>query len=123
MTCSTLTKDDQCILVSSLDSRLLFFDKVSGELLSEYKGHVNKDYKIEHCMNQGCSEILSGSEDGFVYSWNVVSSEVEFKLKHGTEKAVHSLSYHPDENKLLSAQEQFIYLWEARKDIQEVMDV
>ena len=74
-------------------------------------------------MNQGCSEIFSGSENGYVYSWNVVSSKVEFMLKHGTEKAVHSLNYHPDENKLLTAQEQFIYLWNASKDVKELMDV
>ena len=50
----------------------------------------------------------------------MVDSSVKFKLKHVTEKAVHSLNYHPDENKLVTAQEQFIYLWEAcgDKDVQ-----
>ena len=62
-------------------------------------------------MNQGCSVIISGSENGYVYAWNVVESK--FKLKHVTEKAVHSLNYHPDVNKLVTAQEHFIYLWEA----------
>ncbi len=114
VTCSSLSKDDQCILVSVLDNRLMLFDKVSGELLSEYCGHVNKVYHIENCMNQGCSEILSGSEDGYVYAWNVVDSSVKYKLKHGSDRPVHSLNYHPDLNRLITAQEQFVYLWEER---------
>jgi len=104
----------QCILVSVLDNRLMLFDKVSGELLSEYCGHVNKVYHIENCMNQGCSEILSGSEDGYVYAWNVVDSSIKYKLKHGSDRPVHSLNFHPDLNRLITAQEQFVYLWEEK---------
>lgn len=121
VTCSTLSKDDQCILVSVLDDRLLLFDKSSGELLSEYKGHVNKNYHLENSMNQGCSQILSGSEDGYVYSWNVLDSSIRFKLKHGNNKTVHSLSYHPEENKMMTAQEQFIYLWSSSENIDEII--
>lgn len=122
VTCSTLSKDDQCILVSALDSRLMLFDKISGELLSEYKGHMNKHYNLENCMNHGCSEVISGSEDGFVYSWNVIDSKIKFKLKHETNKAVHSLSYHPDEaiKKLMTAQEKFIYLWSCDEDVMQL---
>lgn len=116
-----MSKDDQCILVSVLDNRLFLFDKISGELLSEYKGHSNKNYHIENCMNLGCSEILSGSEDGNVYCWNVIDSSIKFKLKHGTEKAVHSLSYHPDKKCLLTAQEQYIYLWEGQENTDEII--
>ena len=111
VTCSTLSKDDQCMLVSVLDNRLMLFDKSSGELLSEYKGHVNKSYNVENCMNNTSSQIFSGSEDGFVYVWDLVDSKIKQKLQHGTGKTVHSLSYHPEEKKLLTAQEQFIYLW------------
>jgi len=119
VTCSTLTKDGQCLLVSVLGSRVLLFDKISGELLSEYKGHVNKNYHIENCMNHGCSEVLSGSEDGFVYAWDVIDAKIKFKLKHANDKTVHSLNYHPDLKQLLTAQEQYIYLWTGEQDQQE----
>ena len=66
MTCSTLSKDNQCTLVSTLSNKLLLFDKQSGELLNEYQGHSNKTYQIENCMNNLSSEIYSGSEDGFI---------------------------------------------------------
>ncbi len=108
-----MSKDDQCTLVSTLSNKLLLFDKQSGELLSEYKGHINKTYQIENCMNNISSEIYSGSEDGFIYIWDLVDSKVKQKLKHANEKTVHSLSFHPEENKLLSAQEQFVYLWSS----------
>ena len=130
-----MSKDDQCTLVSTLSNKLLLFDKQSGELLSEYKGHANKIYQIENCMNNISSEIYSGSEDGlelfsfvnfyknflifysnfkgFIYIWDLVDSKIKQKLKHANEKTVHSLSFHPEENKLISAQEQFVYLWSS----------
>ena len=111
VTCSTLSKDDQCILVSVLDNKLLIFDKQSGELLNEYSGHRNKLYNLENCMNQNCDLIMSGSEDGCVYAWDVVDSKIKFKLKHANDKTVPCLSYHPEEKKLLSSQENHIYLW------------
>ena len=115
VTCSTLSKDDQCTLVSTLSNKLLLFDKQSGELLNEYKGHLNKTYQIENCMNNLSSQIFSGSEDGFVYVWDLVDAKVKQKLMHSNEKTVHSLSYHPEEDRLLSAQEQFVYLWSLTK--------
>lgn len=111
VTCSTLSKDDQCILVSVLANKLLLFDKQSGELLSEYQGHINKTYQIENCMNNDFSEIISGSEDGNVCIWSLIDSKIKQKLKHTNFTTVHSLSYHPEESKLLTAQEKFVYLW------------
>ena len=110
-TCASLSKDDQCILVSVLGNRILLLDKMSGELLNEYKGHTNKQYQIESCLNNESSEIFSGSEDGYVYRWDLLEAKIKQRLKHDTDKTVHSISYHPDENKLLSAQERFVYLW------------
>jgi mitogen-activated protein kinase organizer 1 len=91
-------------------------DKLSGEMLNEYAGHVNRVYQLENCMNNACSQIFSGSEDGHVYMWDLVDAKVKQKLKHLNEKTVHSLSYHPEEDKLLSAQEQFVYLWQANAE-------
>jgi mitogen-activated protein kinase organizer 1 len=113
VTCSTLSKDDQCTLVSTLANKILLFDKQSGELLNEYKGHLNKTYQIENCMNNISSEIYSGSEDGYVYVWDLVGAKVKQKLEHANVKTVHSLSFHPEESKLLSVQEQYVYLWNS----------
>ena len=80
-------------------------------MLNEYAGHLNRMYQLENCFNNKCSQIYLGSEDGHVYVWDLVDAKSKQKLKHSNEKTVHSLSYHPDEDKLLSAQEQFVYLW------------
>jgi mitogen-activated protein kinase organizer 1 len=115
VTCSSLSKDDQCLLVSVLDNRILLIDKQSGELLSEYKGHKNQVYQVESCMNNSSSEVISGSEDGYVYIWDVVEAKVKHKLSHSNERTVHSVSFNPLEDKLLSAQEKCIYLWNLKK--------
>lgn len=113
VTCATMSKDDQCILVSLLANRLILVDKSNGEMLNEYKGHLNKTYQLENCLNNSSSQIFSGSEDGNVYIWDLVESQIKQKLAHSPAKTVHSLSYHPDLDKLLTAQEQFVYLWEV----------
>lgn len=115
VTCSSLSKDDQCLLISVLDNRLLLIDKQSGEMLNEYKGHKNQVYQVESCMNNSSSEVISGSEDGFVYIWDVVEGKVKQRLKHMNERTVHSISYNPLEDKMLSVQEQFVYLWNLKK--------
>ena len=121
VTCSTLSKDDQCLLVSILDNsktdfgRLLLIDKQSGEMLNEYKGHVNKEYVVESCMNNNSSEVISGSEDGIVYIWDVVEAKIKHRLKHINCKTVNSISYSPLEDKILTAQEKMVYLWDLKK--------
>ena len=113
VTCSNLSKDEQCILTSLLANRLVLLDKLSGEMLNEYTGHVNRVYQLENCLNNSSSLVYSGSEDGHVYIWDLVDTKIKQKLKHLSEKTVHSLSFHPEKDKLLSAQENFVYLWNA----------
>ena len=114
VTCARLSKDGHCNVVSVLANKVLLYDKSNGELLNEYGGHVNKSYQIENCMNNDLNEIISGSEDGFVYIWDLVDAKIKQKLKHSSDRSVHSLNYHPDHDKLITAQEQFIYLWEKK---------
>ena len=97
--------------MSVLASRIYLFEKSSGEMLNEYTGHFNKIYNLEACMNNTCSLIYSGSEDGFVYEWDLVDARVRNKLKHENYRAVQSIDYHPSQEKLLSAQENYVYYW------------
>ena len=111
VTCSTFSGDEQCVLVSVLRSALLLMDRASGEMLNEFSGHVNRTYAIANCMNRESSEVITGSEDGNVYIYDLVEATCKQKLPHANDKTVHSLSYHPAEARLLSAQEQSVYLW------------
>jgi WD40 repeat protein len=62
-------------------------------------------------------QVVSGSEDGFVYIYDVVSGKVITKLNHSPSKFVHSVSAHPTKNHvLLSNAGHRIYVWQSGED-------
>lgn len=114
VTCVNLTRDGQCILTSYLGNSLYLLDKQTGELLNEYRGHVNSEFKLDCVISSNDKQILSGSEDGMVYIWNLVKADIVCKLKHEVGHIVHSLSYHPTEPCLISACHNKLYVWKDR---------
>lgn len=97
-------------------------DKNSGELLSEYKGHKTKDYFVESCINHKDTHILSGSTDGNIYCWELISGQVSNLLPHTPGQTVHSISPHPSKNFYLSASGNQIYLWGIKSESAESDD-
>lgn len=84
-----MSRDEQCLLASSLDSTIRLFDKQTGELLNEYinsisidhlfhvnafryTSHKNEEFKVDCCFNNFDTHIICGSEDGNVYIWDLV---------------------------------------------------
>ena len=41
-------------------------------VVSRYSGHVNSKYNIDACISSSDTHIFSGSEDGFIYIWNLI---------------------------------------------------
>lgn len=117
--CAKFTRDSQCLLVSSEASSVKLFDKDTGEMLNEYLGIKNSNYKIESCLNQSDSHILSGSEDGKVYVWDLVKGDLYDTLDHNTVRTVHSISHHPSQPVLLSACGDQIFVWESNHETSE----
>ncbi|GFN77081.1 hypothetical protein PoB_000358700 [Plakobranchus ocellatus] len=115
VSCAKFTRDGQCVLVSSVNASLKLLDKDSGELLNEYSGHKNSNYKIDCCLNHKDTHILSGSEDGSVYIWDLLEAKVCDKLEHKTSKTVHSLSFHPSEPVLVTACADKVFVWESNQ--------
>ncbi|GFZ14644.1 transducin/WD40 repeat-like superfamily protein [Actinidia rufa] len=74
--CISLSNDGNCILASCLDSTLRLLDRSTGELLQEYKGHTCKSYKMDCCLTNSDAHITGGSEDGFIYYWDLVDASV-----------------------------------------------
>jgi mitogen-activated protein kinase organizer 1 len=72
VTSVSLSQDGNCMLTSTLDSTIRLFDKENGSCLNEFKGHVNKNYKLTSCLTNNEQQVLSGSEDGKIYSWDLV---------------------------------------------------
>lgn len=103
ITCTKFSKDGQCILVSSHDSTIRLLDKSSGELLGEYQGHRNRDYTIECSLNKDDDHVISGSDDGYVYVWDLIEANIKHKLPIDPGRPVHSIATHPEKNLLLTA--------------------
>ena len=84
ITSVTTTLQGDSVLVSSLDSTLRLLDRSNGKLLQSYKhpDYTNTTYRIRSTLTAKDSVVLSGSEDGFIYSWDVVSGEMLQKVDH-----------------------------------------
>ena len=72
-----LSNDKNCLLVSTLDNTLRLLDKETGECLMEYKGHQNNEYRLIGAFSNTDAHVFSGSEDGYVYSWDLVEVILE----------------------------------------------
>ncbi|PNJ13526.1 WDR83 isoform 7, partial [Pongo abelii] len=83
ITCTCFSRDGQCTLVSSLDSTLRLLDKDTGELLGEYKGHKNQEYKLDCCLSERDTHVVSCSEDGKVFFWDLVEGALALALPVG----------------------------------------
>ncbi|CAB3405661.1 unnamed protein product [Caenorhabditis bovis] len=109
------TPDGNCVLAGAMGGIVRLMDKSNGKLLASYKGHLNKEYKLDSVILQSIEFVASGSEDGFVYIYNLMDSTISAKLEHPS-KVVHSLSAHPKKERLITASGQLIYLWVPQGD-------
>lgn len=69
------TRDGNAILVSSLDETIRLMDKATGGCLMSYKGHRNKEYRISSTFAMVDSYVVSGSEDGTVWAWDILEGK------------------------------------------------
>jgi mitogen-activated protein kinase organizer 1 len=72
------------LLVSSLDSTIRLMDRANGELLKTYSddAFVNKDLRVKSTLGLNDSVVLSGSDDGMVFVWDVLGGEPLHRFKH-----------------------------------------
>jgi len=102
--CIRLSHDESSVLATCIGGEVLATGSVrlveisSGRLLQEYQGHVNNSYKTESCLSCDDVHVLSGSEEGNIWVWNLITGKVNTKLciRNAHKKAVSSLSYHPN---------------------------
>lgn len=87
MTSVALSGDGNCILASCLDSGLRLLDKSTGELLNQYRGHQNTQYRVDAAFSNTDGEVLCGSDDGKVYVWDLVNVR---RISHCTVLQPHS---------------------------------
>ncbi|GJV64899.1 WD repeat domain-containing protein 83, partial [Tanacetum coccineum] len=79
--CISLSNDGNCVLASCLDSTLRLLDRTTGELLQEYKGHTCKSFKMDCCLTNSDAHVVGGSEDGYLFIWDLVDASVVSKFR------------------------------------------
>ena len=58
-------------VISSCDSRIRLVSIIDGKIICKYKGYLNENSMIKSCIDYNSDIIISGSEDGFVYVWDL----------------------------------------------------
>ncbi|KAI7169958.1 WD40 repeat-like protein [Hortaea werneckii] len=71
-------------LVSTLDSHVRLMDRPTGKCLQSFKdeGFKNESYRVRSTLAMGDSVAMSGSEDGSIVVWDVLSGKVLHTLRH-----------------------------------------
>lgn len=85
LTSLTPTTDLQTHLVSTPTSTLLLLDAPTGKLLNRYShpSFVNTTYRIRSTLSAPDNKIvLSGSEDGWVCAWDVLTGGLCGRVRH-----------------------------------------
>ncbi len=101
VTYASFSCDQNCILASSLDSTLRLIDKSNGQLLAEFKGHTNTQFRISNCFGRNDAYVIGGCEDGHVYIWDLLEGTVLASLENH-QKSLTSVQYNPKREELIS---------------------
>lgn len=90
--CTSLdvTKKGTEALVSSLDSTVRLMDRGNGECLKKYtdEAFVNKDLRVRSTLGLNDSVVLSGSDNGMVFVWDIMGGECLHRFKHSEMREV-----------------------------------
>lgn len=97
------THDGNAVLVSSLDSVIRLIDKSNGQLLQSYSGHNNTDYRIRSCLGLADAVVISGSEDGQIFAWDLLDGKVIEKLDAHEGKVASAVAFNGGRKEWASA--------------------
>jgi mitogen-activated protein kinase organizer 1 len=84
-----------------MDSRIRLLDKANGQLLAEFKGHSNTQFRITNCFGDNDSYVIGGSEDGNVYVWDLLEGTVVANLENH-EKSITTVQHNPKRKEFIS---------------------
>ena len=73
------TPDAKALVANNVDQCISAYDIETSKLISRFEGHkISNGYYLKHCMHYYNDEVylLSGSEDGCIYGWNVDTEEL-----------------------------------------------
>ncbi|KAK4990258.1 hypothetical protein LTR66_006851 [Elasticomyces elasticus] len=85
VTSITPSKANDSYLVSTLDSTIRLMDGMNGRLLQSFRdaNYTNTNYRIRSTLAMADSMVISGSEEGNILVWDLLSGVVQHRLWHG----------------------------------------
>jgi len=78
-------------------------DKGNGLLLQTYKDHCNKEFRIRSSLGMTDAVVVSGSEDGGLYAWNLLDGNVIEKLEAHSGKVASAVTFNGTKKEWASA--------------------
>lgn len=104
------------LLINYNDGDLVVCRTDTYEVIHRYKGHRNKK-TIKGCIWFGDSYVMSGSDDGHIYGWELESEHIVCFLQADS-RIVNCLCLHPDIPILASSGIDYdVKIWEPNADI------
>lgn len=101
VTSVSVSGDGLCILASCMDGTVKLLDKSGGDLLASYSGHKHESYSLDSCFMPSDAHVISGSEDGKVFYWELVEATVS-KSFVAHKGPVSTMAAHPQGSMLLT---------------------
>jgi mitogen-activated protein kinase organizer 1 len=107
ITCITLSEDKKTLLCNCLNEKnngnLKLVEISTGKILNEYTGHQHNSLKIESKFENDYLNIISGSENGDIFHWNLLTSNIQYITNKAHSKGVSSIAYHPTKKMFLTS--------------------
>lgn len=94
--------DEKCVLATCIGGKIQLLELSSGRIVQSYVGHVNTSYKLESVISSDQKHVISGSEDGQLYVWNIITGKVVSHHQAHT-RSLSALASSPINNIILSA--------------------
>ncbi|KAJ4346823.1 uncharacterized protein N0V89_010755 [Didymosphaeria variabile] len=90
VTSLAMSKKGTEVLVSSLDSTVRLMDRTNGQLLKAYRDEafVNTDLRVRSTLGLNDSVVISGSDDGMVFAWDLLGGTTLHKFRHSQMREV-----------------------------------
>lgn len=81
------TTTNDSYLASTLDSTLRLMDKRDGKLLQAFRDaeFKNTNYRLRSTLAAADSLVISGSESGHIYVWDLLTGNLNHKLRHSAQ--------------------------------------
>ncbi|CAG8483586.1 6804_t:CDS:2 [Cetraspora pellucida] len=120
VTSVSVSNDFNCILASSLDNVIRLMDRENGGMLNSFKGHINSSYKIHSCLSKDDAYVISGSENGAIYIWDLLEGKVLTTLSNAHSGVVTCVKYHPRIDAMISTSiDGTIKLWKPANEVSQ----